>query len=97
MMDGTSIAILIFVGSVLMIFFTYFGINWLIKLDSFFPAWARRNGFRIIHKETVFDIWAPRGWGQQYYYFIIEDELGKKRSGWITFKLFSGKEIIRWE
>jgi hypothetical protein len=96
-MNSPQTAILVVLGSVLSIFFTYGICKWVLWMDSLFPEWVKRNGFRVIKMTMVFELWGPAGWQSHGIYFTVEDAAGNKRSGWITFAWFSGKEIILWD
>lgn len=90
-MNNSFVAYLAFLASVLMIFFTYFLCQRILKTESYFSGWERRNGCRIIQKEP--SLFFRKGW----YRVIVEDDFGNRRSAWVRFGLFSGKDKTVWD
>jgi hypothetical protein len=82
---------LVFFASVLMVFFAYIMLTVIAKSNEYLAEWAKRNDYRIISYRYVLIF--RRGW----YFIVVEDRSGKRRSGRITFGLFSGKEDVYWD
>lgn len=74
-----------------MIFFTYFFLKLILKCETYLPEWAKLNGFRILRKEYRLM------WNVGWFRILVEDGSGNKRSGWVTFGLFSGKDKAVWD
>jgi hypothetical protein len=66
-------------------------LSFVARANEYLAEWAKRNHFRIISQRYVLVF--RQGW----YYIVVEDRSGRKRSGRITFGLFSGKEDVHWD
>jgi hypothetical protein len=97
-MNPALLIIAVVIAAGVLAWFTYFIGKTIIKSDSYLPDWAKRNGFKIIHKEHR-TFWNT-GWGgprRLWYHVVVEDVTGQRRSGWITFTFFTGREEVVWD
>jgi hypothetical protein len=76
------------------------------RSNSLLNQWATGNGFRIISQEYRTFFKGPFFWtstkGQTVYYVVVEDQMGKRRSGWVRcggwwFGLLSDNVDVHWE
>ncbi len=90
-MNNNFRAYVAFLASVLMIFFTYWGCQRILKSAADFPKWESRNNCRIIHKE--YSMFWRRGWHR----VMVEDSSGNRQSAWVRFSFFTGKDTTVWD
>lgn len=90
-MGHIGIAIAAFAASVMMIFYTYFGCQRMLKSVDDFPKWEKRNNCRIIHKE--YSLLSRKGW----YRVTVEFDSGVRGSAWVRFGLWTGKDETIWD
>ena len=90
-MNNNFLAYVAFLASGLLIFFTYFGCQQVLKSETWFSDWEKRYECRII--KTEYSMFLRKGWHR----VIAEDSTGSRRSAWVRFSFFTGKDTTLWD
>jgi hypothetical protein len=76
------------------------------RSDALLQQWAQRNGYRLLDHRYCWVFKGPFFWttskGQTVYRVTVEDEQGRRRSGWVRcggwfMGLISDKVEARWD
>ena len=75
---------------------------WRVLSNGEWIRWIRKNGYRVVSRERRFLSRGPfvLGIGRaKVYRFVIEDEAGRRRSGWIRFGdgWLTNRPFVEWD